>query len=354
VKLRDWLRTYQYSEQAPGDGTEDSGSRAVLAFLEAKKGYCVHFASGMAVMARILDIPARVVVGFLPGTRNANGTWTVSLRDAHAWPELYFQGYGWVRFEPTPAARTAGAPDLVQSNQGGTPLPSASVGATTPGVTPSTSANSRLPKEEQVDGTAAGDVTQVSPWQRAVGVLRSPWTFVALAVLLALSLPMVVLALVRRRRWQRAGTRAARAEAALDELGERLADLGVPLSAARTPRGLREWLVGAEHVPPDRTDALDRLVRELESARYAPPGGVGADPHQLRSDVKTVARIVAEEVPAGRRRLARLLPPSGLALLTGAASRADVAMEGAGERAAGRVGHVGQEVRKLVGPGRRR
>jgi transglutaminase-like putative cysteine protease len=354
VRLRDWLRTFQYSEQAPGDGTTDSGSSAVLAFLTEKRGYCVHFASAMAVMARTLDIPARVVVGFLPGTQRANGTWTVTLRDAHAWPELYFQGYGWVRFEPTPPARTAGVPDLVESNQATAPLPSASASASVPDATPSASANSRLPKEEQVDGSAAGDVTGVSPWHRVVGVLTSPWTYAALAVLLALSLPMVVLALARRARWRRAGTRAARAEAALDELGERLADVGVPLSAARTPRGMREWLVGAEHVPPDRTGPLDRLVAELEAARYAPPGGTGLDAQELRADVKAVARIVAEQVPAGRRRLARLLPPSGVALLTGAASRADAAVEGAGERAAGRVGSVGEEVRKLVGPGRRR
>src|SRR5918911_819423 len=74
VRLRDWLRTFQYSEQAPGDGTSDSGSNAVLAFLREQRGYCVHFASAMAVMARTLDIPARVVVGFLPGNRSADGT----------------------------------------------------------------------------------------------------------------------------------------------------------------------------------------------------------------------------------------------------------------------------------------
>jgi transglutaminase-like putative cysteine protease len=354
VRLRDWLRTFQYSEQAPGDGTSDSGSNAVLEFLKEKRGYCVHFASAMAVMARTLDIPARVVVGFLPGTRAADGTWTVSLRDAHAWPELYFQGYGWVRFEPTPAARTAGVPDVVESNQATAPLPSSSASTSAPDTTPSASANSRLPKEDQTDAGAAGDATQLSLSQRLVGVLTSPWTLAAVLVLLALSLPMVALALARRARWRRASTRAARAETSLDELGERLSDLGVPLSAARTPRGVRQWLVGAEHVPPDRADPLDRLVAELEAARYAPPGGDGPDASQLRADVRAVAKIVAEQVPTGRRRLARLLPPSGLALLTGAASRADAAMEGAGERAAGRVGHVGEEVRRFVGSGRKR
>jgi hypothetical protein len=70
----------------------------------------------------------------------------------------------------------------------------------------------------------------------------------------------------------------------------------------------------------------------------------------LRDDVRSVAHLVGEQVPATRRRLVRLLPPSGIALVTGAARRADLMVEGAGERAAGQVG---REVRKLVGQGRR-
>ncbi len=104
VSLRDWLRKFEYSFKAPGDGTNDSSSDVILQFLKEKKGYCVHFAAAMAVMARTLGIPARVVVGFLPGTKDAQGTWTIRVKDAHAWPELYFQDYGWVRFEPTPSA----------------------------------------------------------------------------------------------------------------------------------------------------------------------------------------------------------------------------------------------------------
>ncbi len=352
VSLRDWLRTFTYSEDAPGDGTSDSGSSAVLQFLREKRGYCVHFASAMAVMARTLGIPSRVAVGFLPGSLGGDGrTWTVSLQDAHAWPELYFQGYGWIRFEPTPSQRTAGVPDFVEENGAPLPVPSASASPSAADPSPSASANSRLPREEQVDDSAAGDLTELSPGQRLLAVLTSPWTAGVALVLLALSLPMVVLALVRRRRWRRAGTRVERAEAALDELNERLADLGVPLSSARTPRGVRQWLVGAEYVPPDRTGPLDRLVAELETARYAPPGGAGPGAQQLRADVKAVAKVVAEQVPAGRRRVARLLPASGLSLLTGAASRADAAVEGAGERAASQVGG---ELRKLTGLGRRR
>src|SRR5690606_3022285 len=63
----------------------------------------------MASMARSLGIPARVAVGFAPGTPQADGTVAVGLRDAHAWPELYFEGIGWPRFEPTPTRGSAPA-----------------------------------------------------------------------------------------------------------------------------------------------------------------------------------------------------------------------------------------------------
>ena len=55
-------------------------------------------------MARLSGIPSRVAVGFTRGTKQKDGSWLVTTHDAHAWPELYFQGYGWLAFEPTPRA----------------------------------------------------------------------------------------------------------------------------------------------------------------------------------------------------------------------------------------------------------
>src|SRR6266545_4110608 len=55
----------------------------------------------MAAMARVAGIPSRVAVGFTSGVP-AGDHWEVGSKDAHAWPELYFPGVGWVRFEPTP------------------------------------------------------------------------------------------------------------------------------------------------------------------------------------------------------------------------------------------------------------
>ncbi|MEX2503403.1 MAG: DUF3488 and transglutaminase-like domain-containing protein [Egicoccus sp.] len=87
------------------------GDQALERFvLEDKVGYCEYFATGMAVMLRATGIPARVAVGFLPGRVNPADPeagrevdeYTVSTRDAHAWVEVLFPGYGWVSFEPTP------------------------------------------------------------------------------------------------------------------------------------------------------------------------------------------------------------------------------------------------------------
>ncbi len=351
VALRNWLRSpeFSYSTQAPGDGRTDGGQDAILAFLQRKSGYCVHFASAMAVMARTLNIPARVAVGFLPGSNNGNGSWTVRVSDAHAWPELYFTGIGWVRFEPTPPARTAGVPDVVSSAGGQSGQPSASASASVSSASPSPTTLSN--KATQADPGEGGAVEDPALWRRVLAAIPWPWYLVAALVLLAAASPAAAARLVRRRRWLRAKTRTARAEAALEELGERLGDLGVPLSPSLTPRGLRQWLVGAEYVPTTEAAPLERLVAEVEAARYAPPGGQGGDPARLRADVREVAELVADQLPARRRRLARLFPASGVAAVTGAARSAETA----GGNASRRVSEqMGDEVRKLVSSGRRR
>ena len=83
---------------------------ALIQFLtKTKAGYCQQFAFAMAVLARLVGIPSRVVVGYTQGTFIGNDNWQVKTSDAHAWPELYFPGVGWLRFEPTPP-NAAGLP----------------------------------------------------------------------------------------------------------------------------------------------------------------------------------------------------------------------------------------------------
>ncbi len=83
---------------------QGDGENAVEFFLfEARRGFCEHFASAMAVMCRTAGVPARVAVGYDTGEFNAlTGYYEVSGRDAHAWVEVYFPVFGWVQFDPTP------------------------------------------------------------------------------------------------------------------------------------------------------------------------------------------------------------------------------------------------------------
>ncbi len=75
---------------------------------EQRRGYCEQFASSLAVMACSIGIPARVATGYVPGEYNPfTGLHEVRANDAHAWVEVYFPGYGWSTFDPTPGS-TAG------------------------------------------------------------------------------------------------------------------------------------------------------------------------------------------------------------------------------------------------------
>lgn len=87
------------TEPGPPDPTRD----LVDYFLDPanRTGFCEYYASAMALMARTLDLPARVAVGFAPGERIEPGVTQVRERNAHAWTEIYFPGYGWQIFEAT-------------------------------------------------------------------------------------------------------------------------------------------------------------------------------------------------------------------------------------------------------------
>ena len=87
----------EFAEPAPGQDWVE------FFLFEHQRGYCQNYASAMITMLRSLDIPARLAVGFAPGVWVPDKrAWEVQLRNYHAWPEVYFQDYGWVEFEPTP------------------------------------------------------------------------------------------------------------------------------------------------------------------------------------------------------------------------------------------------------------
>lgn len=102
-KIKNYLiSNYTYSLSA---GKPSDGSNAIEYFLlKSKKGYCEHFATTMVLMLRSINIPARLVTGFLSGQRNDIGNYyLVRQSDAHSWVEAFIDGR-WMVFDPTPQA----------------------------------------------------------------------------------------------------------------------------------------------------------------------------------------------------------------------------------------------------------
>ena len=103
--LRSDLFTYDTEVGAPPAG-QDPLSYFLFG---SHRGYCVHFASAMAVLARAAGLSARMASGYVTGHREGSD-WVVEGSDAHAWPEIFFAGNGWVPFEPTPGYSIASGP----------------------------------------------------------------------------------------------------------------------------------------------------------------------------------------------------------------------------------------------------
>lgn len=201
LALQDYFTSdlFTYSTTAPvAQGYDGTGADVVAEFLKKKEGYCVHFASSMAIMARVLGIPSRVAVGFQPGTVSdvkGKTVFTVSTHDLHAWPELYFSGIGWLRFEPTPGRGILpdySVPAAVQQLPTGaaTDAPTA---APTASAVPTGKAGLDNPTGQASSAGTAGT-------SGGTGV-SSLVALIVLAILLALALaPAVARAVVRRRR----------------------------------------------------------------------------------------------------------------------------------------------------------
>jgi hypothetical protein len=143
--------------RAPGNFTYTldtnlgDSTNAIVQFLAERRGFCEQFAATFAAMARAVGVPTRVAVGYQPGTLGKDNLYHVTNRNAHAWPEVWISGAGWIPFEPTPAFREptlglgTGGPQRGQKGSGpgatsttnttGTtkPLPLPTVSPTLPG-----------------------------------------------------------------------------------------------------------------------------------------------------------------------------------------------------------------------------
>ncbi|GAA2133227.1 DUF3488 and transglutaminase-like domain-containing protein [Arthrobacter humicola] len=339
MAIQTYLRSLQftYSLQSPVQGGYDGNGLSVLAdFLTQKSGYCIHFASAMAVMARLEGIPSRIAVGYAPGRSTGASVsvagqgplpeYEVDSRDAHAWPELFFQGIGWVPFEPTPSrgvvpayATAAATPSGASTNERNDAL--------TPG---DRSTPAPLPTLAPVPLPAAGARTPADahPAQALYGLGA-----LLLLALLAAS-PRLVRSGVRRRRLTtaargRGGAPAGTAVPAWAELRDLATDYGVAPGASETPRHFSERLrasaalgqPGGAETPGQRAAAA--LTEDFERERYGRPAGAAGPADAAASagnagPAGAAARIalVQAALRANAKLLVRLradwLPPSVL------------------------------------------
>ncbi|TNM45125.1 transglutaminase domain-containing protein [Nocardioides albidus] len=324
--LQRWFREdggFTYDLRRAPKGT---GNQTLEGFLarNGRVGYCEQFASAMAVMARVLGIPSRVAVGFLEADPLGDGRWEYSSHDLHAWPELYFAGSGWVRFEPTPSGRVEDVPAYTRlpvdggsgDPRGGPTGASSAAPGSTASAAPSGGAN-RRPEIERDGGTIdAGDDGGL-PLPVLVG--GSVLLVLLLAAGAALAGPRT--SRVRARHSGLAGP----PDAVWREIRATAVDLGLPWPAGRSPREAGAFVLGHLAAPgdpaerprtgpdaaPEAAAALERLVLAVERARYARPGAVATlERTSVAEDGALVIAALEAGVSPRARRRARWIPRS--------------------------------------------
>ncbi|GIH23159.1 transglutaminase [Acrocarpospora phusangensis] len=347
IKLQEWFTEtgqFAYSLQTRGSGNE-----ALAEFLlNSRAGYCEQFASAMAVMARMLGIPARVSIGYTGGSK-IDGRWVVRTHDAHAWPELYFEGAGWLRFEPTPAGGGGQATARVpQYSLPVTPTASPSAGASTapsPGATGATGPDSEAARNlrELEDPFAGSSGPAADP-----GLPLYVKILIGVGVALLLSLVPALMRLVLRLWRRRILTRAAgfgsaevstreepeshgwtvdeigsaadpddlpeadpakftvpAVEAAWAELCDTLTDLGMARQGSETPRALGRRLTERYELDREAAAAIGKISSAEERLRYARTPAQAAP---LAEDLQ-VARAALAATVSWQRRLGAVLAP---------------------------------------------
>ncbi|WP_183065024.1 DUF3488 and transglutaminase-like domain-containing protein [Streptomyces sp. gCLA4] len=328
VKLQDFFAVsggFRYDTQT----TSGTGPQAVARFLADKEGFCIHFAFSMAAMSRTLGIPARVAVGFTPGEKQPDGIVNVSMRDAHAWPELYFQGVGWTRFEPTPRSGL-NVPDYSRppapTAQPSAPAPLPSQGAVQPAPAPSASAECppALKRLGECGPTAPQQNAAAGAGPSVTAVLG--WAALVLAVVVLPLLPLLWRNRLRARRLA-----SGEVLASWRELGDAAWDVGVAPDEALSPRRAASRVVELGRLEPDAAAAVHRVAGAVERALYAPPdaevsyAGLTDDVRQARAGLLASAgrlpRLRALLLPRSAARIAWAVSARRSALTSAVSAR---------------------------------
>jgi transglutaminase-like putative cysteine protease len=301
VAIEAWLRSsggFVYSERP----RQVAGLPPLVAFTtQTRAGYCQHFAGAMALMLRYLGIPARVAAGFTSGAfdpdknDSSQGTWRVNDRNAHAWVEVWFKGYGWLPFDPTPGRGNLGGPYTASSISFDAPgaqkvLNASALGAATllggvlghPGQSGPGAA-----------GAASGDVAKGrGGGSRGSGVGAA--RYIVLGALALVLLFMAAKFALRRRRFLSKDPREIATACRLELVGY-LLDLGISIPRALSLADLRA------HVKKRTGVDSGRLVDSMGLARFGPPEASAAAAHEAKSELRAVRKRLRRAIPFSRR-----------------------------------------------------
>jgi transglutaminase-like putative cysteine protease len=282
IALQTFFRTeFEYSLDVPAG----HGASAIEVFLRQRVGYCEQFAATFAAMARSVGLASRVAVGYTAGLRTPEGPFSVLGRNAHAWPEIWFDGVGWIPFEPTPGR---GAPGTEQytgvapaqdetpaapavADESGTPEPVLD----TPPVVPD-----RPTDALEFDNDLGALFPDPSTGQGSDGVpARGPadrgalvqWLFVIVLMVLA-TVPAIGRRLVLRRREQ-----APAVECVVGAW--RSATHSVTLAGVRLQPSMTTEQVAAATaaVLPVAARPMRSLGQTVAEVAFAPPGSIDLD-----------------------------------------------------------------------------
>lgn len=298
---------FDYSVETPVEESFDGSNAAALAaFLEVKSGYCVHFAATMATMARVLGIPSRIAVGYFPSasaTRYIDGEpeYEVLTDQLHSWPELYFEGVGWLPFEPTPSLGIS-VPEYSLPAYAEQATGSQAAAPQSTEVAPTARARDDVdPAAESATG-ATSSLAQLRGWLTALAV--------AAGVILAGLVPASI------RRWRRRRSLASidrsdrPATEAWKELQNFARDYGVEVSGGDTPAAFGGRLHGLRRVSHGDVDLLRRAVEREQYADFRNSSNGAPERARVRTALLAVESSIADEAEQSVRRRARLLPKS--------------------------------------------
>ena len=285
IALQNWFRNdFDYSLEVQSG----HGSNAIESFLIERVGYCEQFSATFAAMARTLGLPSRVAVGFTPGVLGDDGWYRVLGKNAHAWPELWFDGIGWVAFEPTPGrgapgaesytdvaaqqdnspqGAPSGAPDPNAAPDPSTPSPVEPTATTLPRATPN-----NAPQFDDPNLTF-GDGSLPTPIGDSGG---SPLPAVILTILAVLALGSVAPWVVRqvRRRSNRSNSGPERVQRAWNRARAAAEQAGV---AGRPSMTSREWARAVAAQLPVAARPMRSLAELVDQVVYSPPGSFELD-----------------------------------------------------------------------------